>query len=457
MQNGFVPDPQYQQQLVLLEAKAMEEKKLTGKRPRDEEQNAFSSSKKLSRETISQYFYMPITLAARELNVGLTVLKKRCRELGIRRWPHRKLISLQTLIKNLRLQLLQSLTLILRQPLEILLHKPFHPFPPNLHPRREKRQLGHYARLNIRKLVNIRIPIKCPQRRLQKPSRRVSHRQRGRPRARLRLHHLRPRILYPPRQLRRLLLRITRQGPRLRKQGQNRNSGVPPDNRHVHINQLQALLLGNERVRSDHVECRHAEKPLRVHLGCDRDGRVDRVADDVDERVGTGVGHGLDEALHDVGVDVEEVVARHPRLARDAGRNHDDVGVFQAVGELGSSGEVSDGGRGVAVAEVSGDAFHVGDVVEVEGGDEREHFREEGQRLADSAGCAENGDVEGSLVKVRVSGDLPRKDEFRRLEGVGRKLGLRVKARDCIRWPEMGDPIESVVADVAAIENETCV
>ncbi|KAF2311323.1 hypothetical protein GH714_021748 [Hevea brasiliensis] len=61
-----------------------------------------SISKALSRQTISKYFYMPITQAAKELNVGLTLLKKRCRELGIRRWPHRKLMSLQTLIKNVQ-------------------------------------------------------------------------------------------------------------------------------------------------------------------------------------------------------------------------------------------------------------------------------------------------------------------------------------------------------------------
>ncbi|KAJ9163605.1 hypothetical protein P3X46_023255 [Hevea brasiliensis] len=61
-----------------------------------------SISKALSRQTISRYFYMPITQAAKELNVGLTLLKKRCRELGIRRWPHRKLMSLQTLIKNVQ-------------------------------------------------------------------------------------------------------------------------------------------------------------------------------------------------------------------------------------------------------------------------------------------------------------------------------------------------------------------
>ncbi|KAI3785695.1 hypothetical protein L1987_44819 [Smallanthus sonchifolius] len=41
----------------------------------------YTSNMMLSRETISQYFYMPITQAAKELNVGLTLLKKRCREL----------------------------------------------------------------------------------------------------------------------------------------------------------------------------------------------------------------------------------------------------------------------------------------------------------------------------------------------------------------------------------------
>ncbi|KAL1541623.1 protein NLP1-like [Salvia divinorum] len=68
----------------------------------EEVEESNKNSKKLTREMISQYFYMPITQAARELNVGLTLLKKKCRELGIRRWPHRKLMSLQTLIKNVQ-------------------------------------------------------------------------------------------------------------------------------------------------------------------------------------------------------------------------------------------------------------------------------------------------------------------------------------------------------------------
>ncbi|CAL9051165.1 unnamed protein product [Musa banksii] len=53
-------------------------------------------------DEIKNYFYMPITKAAKEMNVGLTVLKKRCRELGIARWPHRKMKSLKSLIRNVQ-------------------------------------------------------------------------------------------------------------------------------------------------------------------------------------------------------------------------------------------------------------------------------------------------------------------------------------------------------------------
>ncbi|XP_010555736.1 PREDICTED: protein RKD4 [Tarenaya hassleriana] len=57
---------------------------------------------KLDVSEIRKYFHRPITVAAKELNVGLTVLKKRCRELGIVRWPHRKLKSLNSLINNVK-------------------------------------------------------------------------------------------------------------------------------------------------------------------------------------------------------------------------------------------------------------------------------------------------------------------------------------------------------------------
>uniref|UniRef100_A0A7N2MGY2 RWP-RK domain-containing protein n=1 Tax=Quercus lobata TaxID=97700 RepID=A0A7N2MGY2_QUELO len=47
-------------------------------------------SKISSKETIPQYFYMPITQAAKEPNLGLAPLKKRCREPNLRLAPLEK-------------------------------------------------------------------------------------------------------------------------------------------------------------------------------------------------------------------------------------------------------------------------------------------------------------------------------------------------------------------------------
>ncbi|KAL6581563.1 hypothetical protein OROMI_007486 [Orobanche minor] len=62
----------------------------------------YNKSSMLQLEEIQKYFDVPITRAAKELNVGLTVLKKRCRELNIMRWPHRKIKSLKSLIHNVK-------------------------------------------------------------------------------------------------------------------------------------------------------------------------------------------------------------------------------------------------------------------------------------------------------------------------------------------------------------------
>ncbi|BFG23488.1 hypothetical protein CerSpe_097620 [Prunus speciosa] len=56
----------------------------------------------LELDEIQKYFDLPITQAAKKLNVGLTVLKRRCRELNIMRWPHRKIKSLKALIENVK-------------------------------------------------------------------------------------------------------------------------------------------------------------------------------------------------------------------------------------------------------------------------------------------------------------------------------------------------------------------
>ncbi|KAL3650566.1 hypothetical protein CASFOL_006969 [Castilleja foliolosa] len=61
-----------------------------------------NKSSTLQLEEIQKYFDVPIIKAAKELNVGLTVLKKRCRELNIMRWPHRKIKSLKSLIHNVK-------------------------------------------------------------------------------------------------------------------------------------------------------------------------------------------------------------------------------------------------------------------------------------------------------------------------------------------------------------------
>ncbi|KAM0876582.1 hypothetical protein ACQ4PT_036095 [Festuca glaucescens] len=80
--------------------------------------------KVLTFELVSQHFYMPITQAARELNVGLTVLKKRCRVLGIPRWPHRKMKSLRALINNVEVH---SLSIVVFLSLTTL-NQPSHLF-----------------------------------------------------------------------------------------------------------------------------------------------------------------------------------------------------------------------------------------------------------------------------------------------------------------------------------------
>ncbi|KAK6926025.1 RWP-RK domain [Dillenia turbinata] len=61
-----------------------------------------SNCARLEWDEIQKHFDVPISTAAKNLNVGLTVLKKRCRELNITRWPHRKIKSLKSLIHNVK-------------------------------------------------------------------------------------------------------------------------------------------------------------------------------------------------------------------------------------------------------------------------------------------------------------------------------------------------------------------
>lgn len=56
-------------------------------------------------DDIAQYFHLPIRDASRTLKIGLSILKKKCRQYGIPRWPHRKLKSLDSLIHDLEVNL----------------------------------------------------------------------------------------------------------------------------------------------------------------------------------------------------------------------------------------------------------------------------------------------------------------------------------------------------------------
>ncbi|KAK4277578.1 hypothetical protein QN277_015555 [Acacia crassicarpa] len=64
--------------------------------------NKMKRSANLELDDIRKYFDVPITQAAKQLKVGLTLLKRRCRELNISRWPHRKIKSLKVLIDNVK-------------------------------------------------------------------------------------------------------------------------------------------------------------------------------------------------------------------------------------------------------------------------------------------------------------------------------------------------------------------
>ena len=61
-----------------------------------------SSGPNFTYEELRKHFYLPLTEAAKHSGVSSTVFKKICRKNGIRKWPHRKLKSLQSKIIDLQ-------------------------------------------------------------------------------------------------------------------------------------------------------------------------------------------------------------------------------------------------------------------------------------------------------------------------------------------------------------------
>ena len=93
--------------------------------------------------------------------------------------------------------------------------------------------------------------------------------------------------------------------------------------------------ITNKRIRSHNIQSGHTENSFRgedfvffEYLASDRNGRVDRVGDDADERLGARLSDGGGQVGYDGGVHVEEVISGHARFAWHASRDHHHVAAF---------------------------------------------------------------------------------------------------------------------------------
>ncbi|CAM9158754.1 unnamed protein product [Phaeothamnion confervicola] len=57
-------------------------------------------AKRLPVGVLERFYHKPLNQAAKDLNVSLTMLKKLCRQYGIKRWPHRQVSSLNKSIEK---------------------------------------------------------------------------------------------------------------------------------------------------------------------------------------------------------------------------------------------------------------------------------------------------------------------------------------------------------------------
>ena len=105
---------------------------------------------------------------------------------------------------------------------------------------------------------------------------------------------------------------------------------VAAEHERVDVLDRHARFHGDERAHARRVEhARHADDALPGELAQPVDRlahRVERVGHRDDDRVRRVLHDLLGHRLHDLEVDVQQIVAAHPRLARHAGRDDDDVG-----------------------------------------------------------------------------------------------------------------------------------
>jgi hypothetical protein len=187
----------------------------------------------------------------------------------------------------------------------------------------------------------------------------------------------------------------------LAEEGNNGLARVTADNGDSEI--LGLCLAGDlcdKGLGTDNVEGGDTEQLLGVenllgleHLGGDGDCRVDRVGDDKDEGVGGDLSSGLDQALDNAGVDLEEVVSGHAGLAGNAGRDDDDVGILEGGLCAVVGGEVAaDFGLGGDVGKVGSNSRGVDNIVQSQLVDVGAGLEEERERLANATrGTSDDG------------------------------------------------------------------
>mmetsp|Transcript_61989 Transcript_61989/g.85515 ORF Transcript_61989/g.85515 Transcript_61989/m.85515 type:complete len:323 (-) Transcript_61989:3-971(-) len=191
----------------------------------------------------------------------------------------------------------------------------------------------------------------------------------------------------------------------LRQEGHDGRARVAANHRHLDLRGVVALGATHEGLCAAHIQGGNAEELLGVvhalrlqHLGSDRHRGVDGVRDDQDGRIGAGLGAARDQVLHDAGVDVEQVVARHAGLARHAGRDHHNIAAVQSLGQL-ITREARARRVGGDVGEVRGNAGGDGSHVEArERSDPRVDLQQQREWLADAARGAQDAALEAALL-----------------------------------------------------------
>ncbi|KAJ6364752.1 hypothetical protein OIU76_029674 [Salix suchowensis] len=114
---------------------------------------------------------------------------------------------------------------------------------------------------------------------------------------------------------------------------------MPSHHWYVHINKLEVFLQSNKCICPHNIKCSDAKELLWIihtlllqNFSSNWHCRVDWIADNVDESIRAVVGHSLNQSLHYVGIDVEEVITSHTRLPWNPSRYDNNIDTLQRIG-----------------------------------------------------------------------------------------------------------------------------